>query len=511
MPTSGPTVNIGGLSANVGDGAGVLAKVWAQFLFSVPDPEQEFFLRAEKSSPENREADGRNVTQAWEAAAAGDPTSDSMIRGMPVNMVQRDDLLWDAYMKEVERYAQQEEGFVVARGGTRYPRVNAKHLELMLENVFHQVRSDDVDPAMKSSVRMYITRKLFTYNLLSLNQVFQFKPLDLTSLKKSLIGEDEDIDDLQIVVDVEPQPEPVGVNVVGVLPGRRWGTPADRLLIVGAHYDTVPSSPGLNDNGSGVAAMLEAARAISESGCRAEFSLLFVAFDLEEVGGAGSMAFVHQFLNDKVLEPAGWPNLQGAFILDTIMNYNASDGAQTVPAAWVHQMPETMERLDQNSGRGDHLALMYRRHVDRHLAEAFQYHYRRLGDARFRAESYDVDLPAERPSDEVLYSHLEMLRSDHSRFWYASRLANQTAAPTTIPAVLLTDTGPFRGIMAECYHSACDDVEALMRRMPDNLPFLKHTTQALVNTLVDLSGAQCDGRPLDKPPPPLPSVGRRGK
>ncbi len=43
-------------------------------------------------------------------------------------------------------------------------------------------------------------------------------------------------------------------------------------------------APGTNDNGSGTAAMLEAARAISHSGCKPKHSIFFVAFDLEEVG-----------------------------------------------------------------------------------------------------------------------------------------------------------------------------------------------------------------------------------
>lgn len=34
----------------------------------------------------------------------------------------------------------------------------------------------------------------------------------------------------------------------------------DRLVIVGAHWDTVPASPGYDDNASGVAAVLEVAR-----------------------------------------------------------------------------------------------------------------------------------------------------------------------------------------------------------------------------------------------------------
>ena len=45
--------------------------------------------------------------------------------------------------------------------------------------------------------------------------------------------------------------------MVGVLPGSRWGTPQDRLVLVGAHWDTVLNTGGLDDNGSGVSAMLE--------------------------------------------------------------------------------------------------------------------------------------------------------------------------------------------------------------------------------------------------------------
>ena len=47
------------------------------------------------------------------------------------------------------------------------------------------------------------------------------------------------------------------MNLVGILPGRHWGTARDRVTLVGAHWDTVESSPGYYDNGSGVVAMLE--------------------------------------------------------------------------------------------------------------------------------------------------------------------------------------------------------------------------------------------------------------
>ena len=49
---------------------------------------------------------------------------------------------------------------------------------------------------------------------------------------------------------------------MGVLPGQMWGSPEDRVLVVGAHWDTVTNTGGLDDNGSGMAAMLELGRVI---------------------------------------------------------------------------------------------------------------------------------------------------------------------------------------------------------------------------------------------------------
>lgn len=61
---------------------------------------------------------------------------------------------------------------------------------------------------------------------------------------------------------------PLGANIISVVKGSTWSTAEDRPVVVGAHWDTVNFTPGTDDNGSGVAAMLEAARAIAHSGCR---------------------------------------------------------------------------------------------------------------------------------------------------------------------------------------------------------------------------------------------------
>lgn len=54
----------------------------------------------------------------------------------------------------------------------------------------------------------------------------------------------------------------------------------ERIILIGAHYDSYICSPGADDNGSGSAALLALARAFSGSACA--YTLRFVAFANEE-------------------------------------------------------------------------------------------------------------------------------------------------------------------------------------------------------------------------------------
>ena len=49
---------------------------------------------------------------------------------------------------------------------------------------------------------------------------------------------------------------------------RRGSTKPDEIVVVGAHYDSVMGSPGANDNATGVAALLEIARALDPRSSR---------------------------------------------------------------------------------------------------------------------------------------------------------------------------------------------------------------------------------------------------
>ena len=67
--------------------------------------------------------------------------------------------------------------------------------------------------------------------------------------------------------------------------------------VVGAHYDSVDAGPGANDNASGVAVLLETARALALSG--EQDGVCLVAFGAEEVGLVGSHRFVATLSGDE--------------------------------------------------------------------------------------------------------------------------------------------------------------------------------------------------------------------
>lgn len=67
-------------------------------------------------------------------------------------------------------------------------------------------------------------------------------------------------------------------NIIGFTDGRDG---AQQRIVIGAHYDSKPRSPGANDNASGIAVVLELARLIPKH--TLPFDLVFVGFGAEEI------------------------------------------------------------------------------------------------------------------------------------------------------------------------------------------------------------------------------------
>lgn len=105
----------------------------------------------------------------------------------------------------------------------------------------------------------------------------------------------------------------------------------DRILVMGAHYDTVAQSPGIDDNASGVVNLLELARLLNENRVNLNYTIIFVCFDFEELGLHGSKAFVDKFLiPTEIVERQS--QFMGAYITDMLLNYNNEPNTQTLPS-----------------------------------------------------------------------------------------------------------------------------------------------------------------------------------
>jgi Zn-dependent M28 family amino/carboxypeptidase len=90
------------------------------------------------------------------------------------------------------------------------------------------------------------------------------------------------------------------VNVIAESPGGR----SDRVVVVGAHLDSVAEGPGINDNGSGSAAILEIALQMRALGINPRNKVRFAWWSAEEAGLLGSEHYVSQLTKRQIRDIA---------------------------------------------------------------------------------------------------------------------------------------------------------------------------------------------------------------
>jgi len=105
------------------------------------------------------------------------------------------------------------------------------------------------------------------------------------------------------------------------------------LILIGAHYDAVPGTPGADDNATGVAALLELARTFAAKPLKHPVQL--VAFDMEEYGLLGSTAYSAKLRQQQ--QP-----LRLMISLEMLGYCNSTPGSQRYPAG--------LERFYPNQG-----------------------------------------------------------------------------------------------------------------------------------------------------------------
>lgn len=207
-----------------------------------------------------------------------------------------------------------------------------------------------------------------------------------------------------------------------------------KTILLGAHYDAVPNSPGADDNASAVAAMLACAAAFAE--CTPELPIMFVAFNREEDGFLGSREFVAQY------HPS--VRFECAHILEMIGFASKAPGSQRLPTGLPIQLRDT----------GDFLGLL----ANEQSAAAMQ-----LVLQQSRATTPDLPVTGLQVSPGAERVFPVLARSDHVPFWLQS-----------IPAVMWTDTAEFRN---PHYHLPSDTPETL------DYTFLHRVTRLLAATL----------------------------
>lgn len=211
---------------------------------------------------------------------------------------------------------------------------------------------------------------------------------------------------------VERHAYATGVNVVGV----RTGTsePARRVLVAG-HYDHVAGCDGADDNASGVAGALEAARVLG--GADFPRTLVVACWDEEELGLVGSRAYAAR-------ARANGDTIDAYFNLEMIGYRDPAPNSQALPAGFELLFPTAAAQNDANQRRGDFVAVIGDPDSSAQVAS--------LGAFADRIGLRFVPLlvPA-----SLLASPLtgDLKRSDHAAFWEQG-----------YPAMMITDTGEFR-------------------------------------------------------------------
>jgi Zn-dependent M28 family amino/carboxypeptidase len=187
-------------------------------------------------------------------------------------------------------------------------------------------------------------------------------------------------------------------------------------ILIGAHYDSVPDTPGADDNASALAVLLAVARSL---GARPDVA--YVAFNGEECGLIGSREFVEKTAGDL-------KRLEQVHVLEMIGYRDRSPHSQQNPLPGM-QTPTT----------GDFLGVVANNAalVDNVIRQAGIIDVPVIGLA----------IPATIPLAAIRQTSAHLLRSDHASFW-----------EKRIPAMMWTDTSEFRN---PHYHEATDTPETL--------------------------------------------------
>ncbi|GGM60632.1 aminopeptidase [Longimycelium tulufanense] len=199
-----------------------------------------------------------------------------------------------------------------------------------------------------------------------------------------------------------------GRNLLADIPGRD----PEHAVMLGAHLDSVPTGPGIGDNGTGVAVLLEIARQVKANGL-ADRTLRLAFWDDEEAGAVGSRQWVAEHTAE-LPRLTAYLNVDMLALRDgTTQVFDADRSSwSSLPADLAEELARSQPKPAQGSER-----------IERLLSDALR--------------------AAGRPvvEDQVLF-----LSSDSNSFVADVPTGGLVSAPGITP----------EGVLGECYHQACD-------------------------------------------------------
>jgi Zn-dependent M28 family amino/carboxypeptidase len=190
------------------------------------------------------------------------------------------------------------------------------------------------------------------------------------------------------------------------------------VLILGAHFDSVPGTSGADDNASGVAVLLEAARLVRQPAASSS-QILFCAFNLEELNMLGSAALAKKFR-------AAGAKVEAMISLEMVGYTDPRPGAQKYPVGLSWMYPD----------HGDFIGVIGNWN-SKPLLRRFAASLRRV--AGLPVETLTV------PGNGMLIPAVRL--SDHAPFWDLG-----------YPALMVTDTSFYRN---PHYHGPADTLDTL--------------------------------------------------
>ncbi|KAK8744960.1 hypothetical protein OTU49_000371 [Cherax quadricarinatus] len=276
----------------------------------------------------------------------------------------------------------------------------------------------------------------------------------------------------------------IGENIIGIARGY-LGSP---VLVVGADYDSTLEESPLENNGAGVAALLEIARNYMRMTGPGELyrrvkTVLFVAFDLNtreyanaqsdfRYGLPGSYHFLHQFLWPFLNQSAN--NFQGAIILDSISKFSERNNTQYLPPGFDLAFPEA-RHIGTQGAKGNFMALfsLGSAAIQRLTSTIISSYSRDPKSRMMRIQELLVNSNVNQGSTVPMFNH-----QSHFSFW----TFQPADTPVSLPAVLLTDTGVYRSPGEEC-SIPCSAQNFLT---PTRHDFIRLTTRSLTTAVLQL-------------------------